>query len=149
MKQSLFQDIFGCSKDGIWNWKMIAFPWPKKYGERLFWQVLVSIFFFGSRCAMANVGTGDVTQARNKKNVRLLCLWEKIEKTSLYNLRAITMPWHAYAVYAVYVHVVVICMFFWLASQFGEFLATDGPDVRAPLTPGTEVESTLVRICTA
>ena len=25
--------------------------------------------------------------------------------------------------------------FFWLASQFGEFLATDGPDVRAPLTP--------------
>ena len=70
--------------------------------------------FFGSRCAMAIVGTGDVTQARNiRKNVRLLCLWEKNEKTSLYNLTAITMPWHAYAVYAVYVHVLVICVFFW------------------------------------
>lgn len=36
---------------------------------------------------------------------------QKKEKTSLYNLTAITMPWHAYAVYAVYVHVLVICVF--------------------------------------
>ena len=62
------------------------------YGERLFWQVLVSIYFFGSRCAMANVGTGDVTQARNtEKCEAIMPMGKEIEKTSLYNLIAITM----------------------------------------------------------
>ncbi len=111
-------------------------------GERLFWQVLV--IFFGSRCAMANVGTGDVTQVRDtEKNQTSRKMWGYLPRGKMKKHVSILRTYN-YASFTcldmhmphMHLHWWYVSLGWWNRTLEKKFLAgTDAHEVRPPLTP--------------